>query len=245
MPVFFITDDQVQNGVVTITGPLLNHLHESLRIRSGDTITVTDQRRHRYVVEVQEIDRARLCGRVQQTFAGPAPCHPAIVLGQALLKSDRMEWIIQKATELGVSRIVPLLSTRTVVRPRADRIASQQERWQRIALEAAQQAERWDVPVIQSPCDATAFFAGQDSVVKLLLRERDSGVSLRTADLPSGPHAAISIAIGPEGGWTGEELERAAAAKFQPVTLGERILRAETAALAAVTILQSRVGELG
>lgn len=246
MPVFFITDDQIQNGLATITGPLLDHLRDSLRVRVGETITVTDQHRHRYVIEVQHIDRKHIRGRVQQTQSSPLPRSPVLALGQALLKSDRMDWLIQKATELGVGRIVPLMTARTVIRPRQDRIASQQERWQRIALEAAQQAERWDVPVIQASCDATAFFESQASRgLNLILSERGTGCSLRSVELPSGFQSTVSLAIGPEGGWTGDELERASAAKFLPVTLGERILRAETAALAALTILQSRVGELG
>jgi len=246
MPVFFIGDEQVHNGLVTITGPLLDHLRDSLRVQVGDTITVSDRHRRRYVIEVEHLDREQLRGQIQREEIAPVPHVPTIVIGQALLKSDRLDWVIQKATELGVGRIVPLLSQRTVIRPRPGRVASQLERWQRIALEAAQQAERWDVPVIQPPCDAAAFFDSQTSDdAKLILRERGLGESLRSVELPSGPQSMIRMAIGPEGGWSSEEVGQASAAKFLPVTLGERILRAETAALAALALIQSRLGELG
>lgn len=246
MPVFFIGDEQVHNGLVTITGPLLDHLRNSLRVQVGETITVTDRHRRRYVIEVEHLDREQLRGRIQREEIAVVPKVPTIVIGQTLLKSDRMDWVIQKATELGVGRIVPLLSRRTVIRPRPDRIASQLERWQRIALEAAQQAERWDVPVIQPLCDAAVFFDSEaPGSLNLILQERGRGESLRTVELPSGPQSMIRMAIGPEGGWSSEELGRASAAAFLPVTLGQRILRAETAALTALALIQSRLGELG
>jgi 16S rRNA (uracil1498-N3)-methyltransferase len=246
MPVFFISDEQIRDGCVTVTGPLLTHLRDSLRIRAGDRITVADRHRRRYLIEIEQLDRARLVGRVTQEERAAPPHAPQLVAGVSLLKSDRMDWGIQKATELGVHRIVPLISARAVVRPRTERIDSRLERWRRIALDAAQQAERWDVPLVEAPREAPAFFTEQPGGArKLILQERGGGESLRTVALPSGPHSTIALAIGPEGGWTPEELARAADAMFAAVTLGERILRAETAAIAALALLQSRLGELG
>lgn len=246
MPVFFISDEQIRDGCVTVTGPLLAHLRDSLRVRAGDRITLADGHRRRYLIEIDRLDRARLVGRVTQEECAAPPHAPQLVAAQALLKSDRMDWVIQKATELGVQRIVPLIAARAVVRPRTERIEPQLERWQRIALEAAQQAERWDVPTVEAPRDASAFFTGQPPATrKLILQERGGGQSLHRVTLPSGPHATIALVIGPEGGWTPDELARAADASFTAVTLGERILRAETAAIAAVALLQGRLGELG
>jgi 16S rRNA (uracil1498-N3)-methyltransferase len=157
-----------------------------------------------------------------------------------------MDWLIQKATELGVATLVPLVTSRTVVRPRAARLASQRDRWQTIAIEAAQQSERWDIPTVSPPGDAVEFFRQQSSSsVRIILAERSSGKSLDRIPLPQERSKLVVLAIGPEGGWTEEETGQALESGFVPVTLGPRILRAETAALAALSVLQSRLGELG
>ncbi|MGH7165533.1 MAG: 16S rRNA (uracil(1498)-N(3))-methyltransferase [Nitrospiraceae bacterium] len=246
MPIFFITGDQVQNGQLTIAGPLLNHLRTSLRVRVGEEIWFGDDQRRRYHVRVTRIDRRELTGRVLDTRTEPSPLHPSITVGQALLKGDRMDWVVQKTIELGVTSLVPLVSNRVIVRPRPGRLLSQQQRWQRIVLEAAQQSERWELPTIQAPCEVEAFFVGQSSsALRLILGERGQGESLATVRLPSGPENQVTLAVGPEGGWTAEELRLALDCGFTPVTLGTRILRSETATLAALAILQSRLGELG
>ena len=246
MPVFFITSDQVQNGTATVTGPLLHHLRTSLRTRIGETLWVGDDRRRRHLIQVTQLDRHQLVGRVLEQHDGPIRRSPAVTIGQALLKSDRMDWVIQKVTELGAASFVPLMGRYVVIRPKAARVATQQQRWQRIAVEAAQQAERWEIPTVAAPCEAAAFFAKQPPAdVNLILRERGPGQSLASIPLPNSPESTIVIATGPEGGWAREELGIALEHGFTPVTLGKLILRAETAALAALSILQSRVGELG
>ncbi len=246
MPVFFIAADQIHEKTVAITGPLLDHLRASLRVRTGERIWTGDERRRRYLIEVTDVDRRTLHGNVIEQRTGPDPTTPRLLIGQAILKGARMDWAIQKATELGVAAIVPLVSEHTVVRPKQGRVGSQQERWQRIAIEAAQQSERWDVPTIGAPCTAMEFFATPNpSGFKLILSERGTGQSLSAVPLPSSPTQTVALAIGPEGGWRDEELAQADTNGFLPVTLGARILRAETAALAAVSILQTRLGELG
>jgi 16S rRNA (uracil1498-N3)-methyltransferase len=246
MPVFFITADQIQNGAVTIAGDLLNHLRASLRVRAGERIWAGDEHRRRYLIEVARIDRRSMRGNVVEQHTGPAPSAARILVGQAILKGERMDWAIQKTTELGAAGIIPLVTEQTVVRPKQARITAQQARWQRIALEAAQQSERWDVPTVGTPCTAMTFFSTPNlATLKLILSEREAGQSLRSVPLPSSPGDTIVLAIGPEGGWRDEELAQACANSFLPVTLGTRILRGETAALAALSIVQSRLGDLG
>jgi len=246
MPVFFITAGQINNGAVTITGDLFDHLRASLRVRTGERIWTGDERRQRYLVEVTHVDRRTLRGTVIERRTGPAPAAPRLLIGQSILKSERMDWAIQKSTELGAAILVPLVSDQTIVRPKQGRAGAQQERWQRIAREAAQQSERWDIPMIEASRGAADFFSTPNLAgLKLILSERDARQSLRSVPLPSSPAQTIALAIGPEGGWRDEELDAAAANGFLAVTLGTRILRAETAALAALSILQSRLGELG
>jgi 16S rRNA (uracil1498-N3)-methyltransferase len=122
----------------------------------------------------------------------------------------------------------------------------QQQRWQRIALEASQQSERWDVPTVSLPCSTAEFFRNHEGTsAKLILSERRSGESLEHVSLPSTAGTGIAVAVGPEGGWEQQEITAAVRHGFVPVTLGSRILRADTAALAALAIIQSRLGGLG
>jgi 16S rRNA (uracil1498-N3)-methyltransferase len=245
MPVFFIPSAPVRDGMITITDPLLGHLRKSLRMAAGEELHVGDREGRRYRIRLMTVTKGEIQGQVLDERTAPARRHPSIVLGQAILKGDRMDWVIQKSTELGVAAIAPLVSGRVIVRPRTERVAVQQERWQRIALEAAQQAERWDVPVIHAPEPVDTWFARGRANVRLMLVERADAQPLSSIGLPEGPHAVITLCVGPEGGWTEEEKTAAVEDGLTPVALGERVLRAETAALAAVTIVQSRTGELG
>lgn len=247
MPVFFINAEQVKNGRVSVTGPLAAHLRGSLRLQAGEQIWLGDERRRRYLVEAVRIDRAAVQGRILEERTGPTAACPAVTLAPALLKGDRMEWLIQKATELGVASITPLVTRQTIIRPKTARLSAQEERWQRIALEAAQQSERWEVPTVAAPHEATGFFtAHPPNLLALILSERSSGTRLADLPLPTAQSGSgVVLAVGPEGGWAEEEARLAEERGFLPVTMGSRILRAETAALAALSILQSRLGELG
>src|SRR6478736_3994111 len=244
MPTFFVASEAIVPPTVRITGPLLQHLRGSLRLQPGELLTVTDERGTRYRAEIAEVSSGTLIGRILDTISAPPRTSPSIVLAQSLLKGEKMDWVIQKATELGVDRIAPVLATHSVVRPRADRIEHQLARWQRIALEAAQQSERWSVPVIDEPATVCQLLsASKKASSKILLAERSDGASLTS--LPLHGNGDVWLVIGPEGGWDEGELREMRQEGFLAVTLGPRILRAETAAIAALSVLQSRLGELG
>lgn len=246
MPVFFINSTQVAAGTVTITGPLCDHLRGSLRVTEGETFWIGDERRRRYRVQAIQVTKPAIIGRILEERTDRPADNPPITLAQTILKGDRMDWIIQKATELGVATLVPLVAEQGIVRPRPSRADTQQERWQRIAFEGAQQSERWDVPTVTAPHKADAFFAAQSARdTKLILSERSGGSSLQQVALPAGSATRVIVAVGPEGGWRRDEQALAMQQGFLPVTLGPRILRAETAAIAALTVIQSRLGELG
>jgi 16S rRNA (uracil1498-N3)-methyltransferase len=245
MPVFFIATPHLTDGVLTITGPLVDHLRKSLRVTVGEKLWVGDDRRKRYFIQITTITPRELRGHVLEEREGSQPRHPTVILAQAILKGDRMDWVIQKATELGASSIVPIISERAIVRPRSERLGAQQERWQRIAFEAAQQAERWDVLEVHPPVEFNAWLRSSSRELKLILSERSNEDNLATIALPEDAESRILLVIGPEGGWSVAEREAAQASGCTSVSLGPRILRAETAAVAAVTIIQSRLGELG
>ncbi|MDH4081370.1 MAG: 16S rRNA (uracil(1498)-N(3))-methyltransferase [Nitrospira sp.] len=246
MPVFFVPSECISQQTISATGDVLVHLRDSLRIKVGEIVLFGDGAGRRYCTEVTAVTNQALTSRILETITQPAPKAPALILGQALLKGEKMDWVIQKATELGVSKIVPIKSQHSVVQLKADRVDHQLARWRRIVLEAAQQSEQWHVPKIAQPRSLSELLANHaTSTTLLMLAERDEGKSLQTVGLPQGTNGSVLALVGPEGGWSKEEKEVAQQAGVETITLGQHILRSETAAMATISILQSRLGELG
>lgn len=184
--------------------------------------------------------------RIIDRQAEPPRNTPPIILGQALIKGDKMDWVIQKSTELGVAGIAPIHSTHSVIKPDPTRLEHQRSRWERIARDAAQQSERWTIPTIAAPVDLAEICRRYASApLRGMLTERSSGLSLATVSLPLNSQHPVVLLVGPEGGWAPDEQLFAQNLGFLPLTLGPRILRAETAAIAALSILQSRLDEMG
>lgn len=188
-----------------------------------------------FEAEVKGVDRekTRLVLLDKKTAPGP---RLRLVLGQALLKSKTMELVIQKATELGVEVFVPIEAARSVVRL-GGKEAPRLERWRKIAREAAKQCRRPDIPSLQPPQLLSSFLEARDEPKRFILCE-SGGLPLRDVLAlglkPAGEEkaSAVAVLVGPEGGWTEEEEKRAAGSGFKAVSLGGRILRSETAALA-------------
>ncbi len=222
------------------------HLREALRLKPGDEVYVFDGGGKEFQCEIEDIrrDSARL-----KVLAEVDPAKPesplALTLAVALLKSDKFDLVVQKATELGVVRVVPVMTQLADIRLRDESDAGKRvTRWQRIAMEAAKQSGRALVPEVASPVRFTAFV--QTAVpadhwrVMFSEREGESLSILEDVALPQ----SITALVGSEGGWTDEELEQARAASWNIVTLGGRVLRAETAAITATALLQHRFGDL-
>ncbi len=245
MPTFFVSPDAVTPPTIRITGDLLHHLRNSLRLHSGDALTLNDGCGIRYHVEVTHVTSQAIDSRIVGQQTEPACGTSPIVLGQALIKGDKMDWVIQKATELGVAAIAPIHSAHSVVKPNPERLEHQRSRWNRIARDAAQQSERWSIPVVADPASLAEVCREYASApLKGMLAERSNGPSLAAISLPLDRQHPIILLIGPEGGWAPDEQRLALEQGFHPLTLGPRILRAETAAIAALSILQSRLDEI-
>jgi len=246
MPVFFVSPESVTPHTISITGDLVPHIKDSLRVAIGETLWFSDGQGTRYRVELSDVSKRAVIGQILETIQEPAHVVPRLILGQSLLKGEKMDWVIQKATELGVHEIIPVESRQSVVRLKTDRLDHQLTRWQRIALEAAQQSEQWRVPTVAKPQSLTTLLtSGKTTSMILMLAERQGGKNLQTIALPQVTSGSLLVLIGPEGGWSQEELGMAEQRGVEPVTLGEQILRAETAAIATISILQSRLGRLG
>lgn len=215
------------------------HLSRVLRVRPGKKIWLADERGMRYRAEVQEVQEEKTKLLILETEE-PEEQKIRLILAQALLKSKKMDLVIQKSTELGVASLIPVQAARSVVRLQEEqkRVA----RWQRIASQAAKQSRRSSVPLIFPPQSFPNFLENFEARQKFILSE-GGGRLLREILVPSVPSAGQSgvptviILVGPEGGWTEEEEGQAVARGFEAVSLGKQVLRSETAALAALSLI--------
>ena len=222
------------------------HLRDVLRLKPGDEVHVFDGEGKEFRCEVEESrkDWARL-----KVLAAIAPARPEsplkLTLAVALLKSDKFDLVVQKATELGAVRIVPVITKLADIRLRDDSDATKRvTRWQRIALEAAKQCGRALVPEVAEPTSFPALVQAASDQTKVIFSERDGRSIKDLKDSGSARSLAITAVVGSEGGWTEEELSLARTNDWIIVTLGGRILRAETAAITAMVLLQHVFGDL-
>jgi 16S rRNA (uracil1498-N3)-methyltransferase len=222
--------DTWTDTTASLTGEQAQHLARVLRAQPGQVFdVVANGFLHR--AEIVSADEREVLFTLHEELEADAalPVH----LLMAVFKFDHMEWGIEKATELGVARITPVLARRTE-KHLALASAKRVDRWRRIALEAAKQSRRTDVPVVDDPATLKAALGMVDAGTKLLLAETEQENTLRAA-LEVGAES-VALAIGPEGGWTVEEMTLFSESGWKHVTLGPRILRAETAAIAALAV---------
>jgi 16S rRNA (uracil1498-N3)-methyltransferase len=237
MPRFFIDPQQIEGENLRLTGGDAHHAIKVLRLTPGAAITVLDGTGTVYEAVVESIDGGEVVAGVRSQGVAHEP-PVAIALYQALPKADKLELVIQKATELGMARLVPVAASRSVVQVKADKAESKLARWQKIAHEAAEQSERGRVPRVEAPV-AVKDVQLAEGELGLVLSERVEGPSLPRA-LPEAPPRGLAIFVGPEGGWTPEELETLRSKGAVEVSLGKRILRTETAGLAALAMVMAK-----
>ena len=226
--------------VATLTGDQAEHLARVLRAEVGQVFdVVAGGFVHRAeITAVRSGDEPSIEFTLHEELESESslPLHLLI----AVFKFDHMEWGLEKATELGVARITPILARRTE-KHLAQAAAKRVERWRRIALEASKQSRRSSIPDISDPVSLKQALASETSTTRILLSEIEAATPLAEI-LQANRSSDVALAIGPEGGWTPEEMQLFAQHHWQSVTLGPRILRAETAAIAAVAIASSLLG---
>jgi 16S rRNA (uracil1498-N3)-methyltransferase len=218
----------IHRGTATLEGDDAKHLTRVLRVEQGQIYQISDNE-SLYLAEVEEAHKGRVVFRVTEQLPVPEPRY-TITLCAALIKFDHFEWMLEKVTELGVSRIVPVLATRTEAG--LDRAAAKRiERWRKILLEASQQSRRVRMPEIVEPVPFKQAL-GEPAELRLFADE-NGGTPLVNALAPA---RSMAMLVGPEGGWTEAERETARAT-WAPVSLGENVFRAETAAMAALAVM--------
>jgi 16S rRNA (uracil1498-N3)-methyltransferase len=231
---FFV--DEVRSGRAELSGDDARHLTRVLRVEAGQRYEISDNR-NVYLAEVETARKEHVAFRTLEKLPAPAET-VRLVLCAALIKFDHFEWMVEKATELGVTEIVPvetIRSERGLERAAHKRV----ERWRRIALEASQQSRRAFLPEVFEPEPLRDVLA-REATHRFALDENPDARPLNAA-LPAVRHTqdVVALLIGPEGGWTDDERSQFTAAGWSPVSLGPLILRAETAALAALAIVNS------
>lgn len=215
------------------------HIGRTLRMRPGDVITLFDGHGGEYPAHIIAIDkrqvRVKLETRADRELESPLN----LALGIAVSRGDRMDWVVQKATELGVNRIAPLTTERTGQKLPVERVQKKRQHWLKIAASACEQCGRNRLPDIAPIQPLADWAANCDSAYRLVLHHRNH----TSTELPSQVDSA-ALLIGPEGGFADTEIELARQSGFIELTLGPRVLRTETAPLAAITLLQSRWGDM-
>jgi 16S rRNA (uracil1498-N3)-methyltransferase len=227
---------------------LARQLATVLRLTPGDAITLFNGDGYEYLATLTTLTPRHATGEIVAVRAAAADPRFHLALYPCTLKQDKFDWVLQKGTELGVSRFVPVVSERSVVRPAAA-LTSKRTRWTTILREATEQCGRTRPPELAAaveldavtlPAGAHGFIAWEDAASPAL---GDAVAAVLRAVGEEVP--ALALLVGPEGGLTGDEVQTLAAQGWQTVTLGRRVLRAETAALAGVAVIMARCGELG
>ena len=238
MHMFFVKPEQIRDGQVWITGPDVNHIRNVLRMKPGEWVRVSDETDFCGQCRVEKLLEDRIVLTVEEKVRS-TELPAEITLFQGLPKGDKMEWIVQKNTELGVSRIVPVAMKRSVVRLDGKKAAARVNRWQAVAQSAGKQAGRTRLPDVSPVISFSQALKEADGMDLLLLPyESAEGMAAARERLASArPGMRIGILIGPEGGFEPSEVETAVQAGWKVISLGPRILRTETAGMAVAAAL--------
>jgi 16S rRNA (uracil1498-N3)-methyltransferase len=244
---FFIEPTQINNPVVSIEGSEAKHIKNVLRLKPGDMIRLFDGSGIEYeaVIEYLSAGRAELCIRRKLSTTAESPVQ--LIVSQGFLKQKKMDNLIRPLCELGMTKWMPFISERSVPQPDKKRLAARMERWEKIAKESFKQCRRSVLPTICSPVPFDEVLQyGQSCEHKIIFWEEAAPVLDRTR-VTAKPHPIdrVLIVLGPEGGFSEQEIKKAKNFGFTVSRLGPRILRAETASIAACTLMQYLFGDLG
>lgn len=242
---FFVPPQSVEGRTVTLVGQIAHQLTNVLRMSPGDRIIVLDNSGWQMETELTEVQTYKVVGQVVRRSLARGEPKIKVTLYQAMLRGDRLEFALQKGTELGVVAFVPMITARCVIAS-LDDVNKKLERWRRIVREAAEQSRRGRLPIIEpamlfmQACERARDAGG----LMLLPWEEERETSLKDVLAASPMPFSISLLIGPEGGFTREEVQLAQAYGARVISLGPRVLRAETAGLVTVSALLYESGDL-
>lgn len=228
-------------GTMTLAEAQSHYLCKVLRLEAGRPLQVFDGSGAEFSAQIELADKRATLIRISDKALVNRESNLTTHLAIGISRGERMDWVLQKATELGVTRITPLFTERTEVKLRGERLEKKMAHWRQIAISACEQCQRNVLPIIDDACSLSEFYRGHNDGLKLILHHR-SQQSLKQMPVPR----AVTLLIGPEGGLTEVEIDAALQQhQYQPLTLGPRVLRTETAPIAALTAVQLQWGDLG
>ena len=243
MSKFFVKKSQIIGNQITICGQDTNHISKVLRLKNGDALLVCDGEGNDYQAVIDSIEKEQITCNILESFPCKNEPEVKVTLYQGLPKQGKMEWIIEKCTEMGISTIVPVQMTRSVVKLDASQSEKKRERWQKTANEAAKQCGRGVVPQVMPPVKLQDLKRENLPDYLLVPYEEEKAKPIKDA-LRGKKEKSVGIFIGPEGGFTEEEVAHLADMGAESVTLGPRILRTETAGVVALSLVLYEFDEM-
>ncbi len=242
---FFIKKDQIRDGEIEINGQDVRHIKDVLRLKPGEKIEVVCDG-NTYIGEILELEKREVKLKVIDSYKGKNEPSTEIILYQGLAKGSKMDFILQKCTELGVSEFYPLETGRAVVKIKNEKKAnSKVDRWQEIVDQAAKQSKRDVIPLVNEVLSFVQMIELLDNVDNIIVPYEDENQKGIKSSLSDIKNKKIHLIIGPEGGFEQTEIEKLKGIGASIVTLGPRILRTETAGLVAATMILYELGDLG
>lgn len=242
---FYVKNSQIKEGKIKITGQDVTHIRQVLRMKAGERVVICDGEGTDYYCTLEELGEKEVAARIEQMNASESELPMEVYLFQGLPKMDKMEFIIQKAVELGVHAVIPVAAKRSVVRLDEKKAEKKRERWQGISEAAAKQSGRGIIPEVYAPMSfSEAVSMAGEMEVRIIPYEQAEGMERTrklldeiSRDASKGCHKKIAVFIGPEGGFEETEILQAEKKGVIPVSLGKRILRTETAPLVVLSAL--------
>jgi len=244
---FYIEETEKKDGLCIIPEKEAKHMIKVLRMKQGDRFILMNYKGERFEARIEGISRFEVSARIIKELPKPPSSPVSINICQAVIKTRMMDYMVEKTSELGVSRITPFYSERTVIKFDDKKALNKTRHWREIARSASKQSGRLLPADISEPLrfDDLIKFAGDIDGVKIVLWESERIKDLKEMLVSKGPSSNFTGIIGPEGGFTKREIDQLKNAGIVSVSLGSRILRAETAAIALTTIIQYEWGDLG
>jgi len=244
---FFIEESKVTGPIISITGSDAAHIKKVLRMKPGDRIGLFDGRGFEYEARIENLTAKSVEVSIARRFLSASESPAQIIVAQALLKDKKMDTLVRQLTEIGVARLIPFTSIRSVPIPDQKRLSARRKRLEKIAIEALKQCRRGHVTeIVETVTFNDAIKMDDECDLKIVFWENESKpISDAIQHIHDRHYRKILAALGPEGGFTEKEIEDARACGFVTASLGPRILRAETAAITACTILQYLFGDMG
>jgi len=231
----------VQGSKVTLPDGVAYHLTKVLRMRAGALVIVFDGIGNEHYAEILALDSKQVTIRIEEAIRGDTESPLQITLVQGVSRAERMDWTLQKATELGVHAVAPVITSRSVVRLDDRQANKKLEHWQAIVVSACEQSGRRVIPAVHTPVRLHDYFAKSNADNLRLVLDPNATITLTNQPRPL---KDVELLIGPEGGLDDDELQAAVSIGFTPVRLGPRILRTETASVVALSVMQALWGDL-